>query len=153
MLFEIAKSLRSLTRSPITSALHEARRMARPHFHFEKGGLVVPHEGRVEDHHNEQEFELPGDVDPLLVALSIDEKLRDGQTTRGLGDDPMMLLERRAGGRIVVGGHHLLRLGDGDFAKGKRFMHSSIARIRHHQSGLSGLTGGNLTVFYIAARP
>src|ERR1051326_644127 len=113
MLFEMARALRSLTRSPIESALQSARHMARPHFHFEEGG-VVPHEGRVEDHHNEQEFELPVDVDPLLVALAIDEKLRDGQTTPGLGDDPMMLLERRAGGRVVVAGNHLLRLGEED---------------------------------------
>ena len=87
----------------------------------------------MEDHHNEQEFELTADVDPLLVALAIDEKLRGGRQTPGLGDDPMMLLERRAGGRIVVGGHHLLRLGDGDFAKGKQFMHSLIATVRHRQ--------------------
>jgi hypothetical protein len=131
MLFEMARALRSLTRSPIESALHSARHMARP-FRFEEGG-VVPHEGRVEDHHNEQEFDLPADVDPMAVALAMDEKLRDSQTTPGLGDDPMMLLERRAGGRIVVGGHHLLRLGDGDFAKGRQFMHSLIARIRHRQ--------------------
>src|SRR6185437_8602502 len=101
MLFEMARALRSLTRSPITSALHEARRMARPHFHFEEGG-VVPHEGRVEDRHNEEHFLLPADVDAMAVALAINEKLRDGQTTPSLGDDPMMLLERRAGGRIVV---------------------------------------------------
>ena len=132
MLFEMARALRSLTRSPITSALHEARRMARPHFHFEEGG-VVPHEGRVEDQNDDGDFQLPLDVDPMAVALVINAKLRDGRTMPGLGDDPMMLLERRAGGRIVVGGHHLLRLGDGNFAKGKRFMRSLIARIRHRQ--------------------
>ena len=132
MLFEMARALRSLTRSPITSALHEARRMARPHFHFEEGG-VVPHEGRVEDQNDDGDFQLPLDVDPMAVALVINAKLRDGRTMPGLGDDPMMLLERRAGGRIVVGGHHLLRLGDGNFAKGKRFMHSLIARTRHRQ--------------------
>ena len=129
MLFEMARALRSLTRSPITSALHEARRMARPHYHFEEGG-AVSHEGRVEDQHNEQEF----DAEPMLVALAIDERLRDGRTAQpGLSDDPTMLLERRAGGRIVVAGHHLLRLGDGNFAKGKRFMHSLIARVRHRR--------------------
>ena len=131
MLFELARSLRSLTRSPITSALHEARRMARPHFHFEEGG-VVPHEGRVEDQNDDGDFQLPLDVDPMAVALAIDAKLRDGRTMPGLGDDPMMLLERRAGGRIVVGGHHLLRLGDGDFAKGKQFMHGLVAQLRRH---------------------
>ena len=95
MLFEMARALRSLTRSPITSALHEARRIARPHFHFEEGG-VVPHEARVEDHDNEGGFLLPPDVDPMAVALAIDEKLRDGRTAAGLGDDPMRRLERRA---------------------------------------------------------
>ena len=74
MLFEMARALRSLTRSPITSALHEARRMARPHFHFEEGG-VVPHEGRVEDRDDEGDFLLPPDVDPMAVALAIHEKL------------------------------------------------------------------------------
>jgi len=136
MLFEMARALRSLTRSPIESALHSARHMARP-FRFEEGG-VVPHEGRVEDQNDDGDFLLPADVDPITVALALDEKLRHGQTTPGLGDDPMMLLERRAGGRIVVGSHHLLRLGDGDFAKGKQFMHGLVARIRHRQSGLSG---------------
>jgi hypothetical protein len=131
MLFEMARALRSLTRSPIESALHSARHMARP-FRFEEGG-VVPHEGRVEDQSDDEDFLLPADVDPITVALALDEKLRHGQTTPGLGDDPMMLLERRSGGRIVVGGHHLLRLGDGNFAKGKRFMRSLIARIRHRQ--------------------
>jgi len=129
MLFQMARALRSLTRSPITSALHEARRMARPHFRFGEGG-VVPHEGRVEGRDDVGDFLLPPDVDPMLVALAIEEKLRDGRTAAGLGDEPMRRLERRAGGRIVVAGQHLLRLGDGDFAKGKRFMHSVIAKIR-----------------------
>ena len=132
MLFERARALRSLTRSPINSALHEARRMARPHFDFEEGG-VVPHEGRVEDRDNEGDFLLPPDVDPMAVALAIDEKLRDARKAAGLGDDPLQLLERRAGGRVVVAGHHLLRLGDGNFAKGKRFISALIARIRHRQ--------------------
>jgi hypothetical protein len=132
MLFEMARALRSLMRSPIESALHSARQMARPRFGFEEGG-VVPHKGRVEDRHNEEHFLIPADVDPMAIALAINEKLRDGQTKPGLGDDPMMLLERRAGGRIVVGGHHLLRLGDGNFAKGRQFMHGLVARIRHRR--------------------
>ena len=69
----------------------------------------------------------------MAVALAIDEKLRNGRKSAGLGDDSMGLLERRAGGRVVVAGHHLLRLGDGNFAKGKRFMHSLITSLRHHQ--------------------
>jgi len=69
----------------------------------------------------------------MAVALAIDEKLRDGRTAASLGDDPMRRLERRAGGRVAVAGYHLLRLGDGNFAKGKRFMHGLVARIRHRR--------------------
>jgi hypothetical protein len=126
MLFEMARALRSLT-SPLTAALHEAHKMTRP-FHFEEGG-IVPHEGRVVEQNEDGDFLLPPDVDPMLVALAIDEKLRDGRKAAGLVDDPMRLLERRAGGRIVVAGHHLLRLGDGNFAKGKRFIHG-LAKLR-----------------------
>src|SRR5437762_4211557 len=99
MLFEIARSLRSLTRSPIESALHSARHMARP-FRFEEGG-VVPHEGRVEDQNDEGDFLLPSDLDPMAVALALDAKLRGGRTAQpGIGEVPMTVLERRAGGRI-----------------------------------------------------
>jgi hypothetical protein len=66
-------------------------------FHFEEGGIVPTH-GRVDGQDNEQDFLLPSDVDPLLVALAIDEKLRDGQKAPpGIGDDPMRLLERKSG--------------------------------------------------------
>jgi hypothetical protein len=129
MLFELARSLRSLT-NPLTAALHEAHKMTRP-FHFEEGG-AVPHEGRVVEQNDDGDFLLPPDVDPMVVALAINEKLRDGQTTPGLGHDPTIVLERRAGGRIVVADHHLLRLGDGNFAKGKRFMHALIGRLRRY---------------------
>jgi hypothetical protein len=129
MIFELARSLRALT-SPLTAALHEAHKMTRP-FHFEEGG-AVPHEGRVVDHDDDGDFLLPPDVDPMVVALAIDEKLRDGRKAAGLGDDPMRLLERRAGGRIAVAGHHLLRLGDGNFAKGREFMHGLVAKLRRH---------------------
>ena len=127
MLFEMARALRSLT-SPLTAALHEAHKMTRP-FHFEEGG-AVPHEGRVVDHDDDGDFLLPPDVDPMVVALAIDEKLRAGRKAAGLGDDPMRLLEMRAGGRIVVAGHRLFRLGDGRYDRGRQFMHNLIASIR-----------------------
>jgi hypothetical protein len=130
MLFEMARALRSLT-SPLTAALHEAHKMTRP-FHFEQGG-IVPHEGRVVEQNNDSDFLLPPDVDPMLVALAIDEKLRAGRTAAGLGDDPMRLLERRAGGRIVVAGHNLLRLGDGNFAKGREFMRGLVTKLRRRR--------------------
>jgi len=128
MLFEMARALRSLTRSPIESALHSARHMARP-FRFEEGG-VVPHEGRVEDQNDHGDFLLPSDVDPMAVALALDAKLRGGRKAPGLGDDPMQLLERRAGGRIAVPASRLLRLGDGRYDRGRQFMHGLIASLR-----------------------
>jgi len=131
MLFELSRSMQAL--SPFHIALREARSMARHHLHFQEGG-PVPHEGRVEDRDDEGDFLLPPEVDPTAVALAIDEKLRDARKAAGLGNDPMQLLERRAGGRVVVAGHHLLRLGDGDFAKGKRFMHGLVARLRQRRT-------------------
>ena len=131
MLFEMARALRSLTRSPIESALHSARHMARP-FHFQEGG-TVPTQGRVVEEPVEQDFVLPPDLDPLVVAMAIEAKLRDGRTAASLGDDPMRRLERRAGGRIVVAGHHLLRLGDGNFAKGRQFMRGLITKLRRRR--------------------
>ena len=129
MLFEMARALRSLTRSPIESALHSARHMARP-FWFEEGG-VVPHEGRVEDQNDNGDFVLPSDLDPMVVALALDAKLRGGKTAQsGVGDDPMQLLERRAGGRIAVPASRLLRLGDGRYDRGRQFMYSLIASLR-----------------------
>ena len=94
----------------------------------------MPTEGRVVAQNDDGDFLLPPDIDPMVVALAIDEKLRNRRKAAGLGDDPMQLLERRAGGRIVVAGHHLLRLGDGDFAKGKRFMHGLVARLRQRRT-------------------
>ena len=132
MLFEMARALRSLTRSPIESALHSARHMARP-FHFQEGG-TVPTQGRVVEEPVEQDFVLPPDLDPLVVAMAIEAKLRGGRTAQpGLGDNPTTLLERRAGGRIVVAGHHLLRLGDGNFAKGRQFMRGLITKLRRRR--------------------
>ena len=61
--------------------------MARPN-HFDEGG-VVPPPVHAADQPNENEFLLPADVDPLLVALAINEKLRDGKKAPpGIGDDP-----------------------------------------------------------------
>lgn len=65
----------------------------------------------------------------MAVALAVHEMLRDAQTPRaGLGHDPTSVLERRTGGRIVMAGHRLLRLGDGNFAKGRQFMHAVLPK-------------------------
>ena len=128
MLFEMSRSMQAL--SPFHIALREARSMARHHLHFEEGG-VVPHEGRVEDQNDNGDFLLPSDLDPMVVALALDAKLRGGRTAQpGIGEDPMTVLERRAGGRIAVPASRLLRLGDGRYDRGRQFMHSLIAFLR-----------------------
>jgi hypothetical protein len=43
------------------------------------------------------------------------------------------VLQRKAGGRVVVPAAHLLRLGDGDFARGRRFLHFIIGQIRRRR--------------------
>lgn len=79
MLFELSRSMQAL--SPFHIALREARSMARHHLHFQEGG-PVPHEGRVEDRDDEGDFLLPPDVDPMAVALAINERLREAEKLR-----------------------------------------------------------------------
>jgi hypothetical protein len=72
MLFELANSLRSLT-SPLTSALHAARRMARP-LHFEEGGTVPTH--GADGRHDHDAFPLPPDIREEEVASAIRDWLQ-----------------------------------------------------------------------------
>ena len=76
MFFDLAKSLRSLTRSPIHSVIHEAHRFAR--HHLESGGNVTPH-NTIGD----QDFVLPPDVSASAVASAIEDRLRGQRSRRG----------------------------------------------------------------------
>ena len=125
----LANSLRSLTASPIGTLVDQAHRMARRR--LESGGPASSKRSRGDDDAADAEFVLPLDIDPAEVALAIHAKLHAGRGTQaGLGDDLLNVLERRSGGRLVVPGFHLLRLGDGNFANGRRFMHSIISKLR-----------------------
>jgi hypothetical protein len=129
MLLGLAHSLRSLTTSPATAALQQAHRMARRR--LESGGAASSKRSRGDDDAADAEFALPSDIDPAEVALAIHAKLHAGRGAQaGLGDDLLNVLERRAGGRVVLPGSHLLRLGDGNFATGRRFMQSIISKLR-----------------------
>ena len=129
MLFGLGNTLRSLTTSPATAALQQAHRMAR--LRLESGGPASSKRSRGGDDAGESEFVLPSDVNPVLVAMAIYAKLHGGRASEaGLGDDLLNVLERRSGGRVVVPGYHLLRLGDGRFDRGKRFMHGVISKLR-----------------------
>src|SRR4051812_17486686 len=124
----LANSLRSLIASPIGTVVDQAHRMARRR--LESGGAASSKRGRGDDDAADAEFALPSDIDPAEVALAIHARLDAGRGAQaGLGDDLLNVLERRAGGRVVVPGFHLLRLGDGNFANGRRFMHSIISKL------------------------
>jgi hypothetical protein len=125
----LANSLRSLTASPIGTLVDQAHRMARRR--LESGGAASSKRSRGDDDVADTEFVLPLDIDPADVALAIHAKLHAGRGAQaGLGDDLLNVLERRAGGRVVVPGFHLLRLGDGRFDRGRRFLHALIGQIR-----------------------
>ncbi len=110
MLFGLGNTLRSLTTSPATAALQQAHRMAQRR--LASGGPASSKRSRGADDAADTEFELPSDIDPAEVALAIHAKLHAGGGAQaGLGDDLLNVLERRAGGRVVVPGYHLLRLG------------------------------------------
>jgi hypothetical protein len=128
----LANSLRSLTASPIGTLVDQAHRMARRR--LESGGAAISKRSRGDDDHKEAAFVLPSDIDPAEVALAIHAKLHAGRGAQaGLGDDLLNVLERRAGGRVVVPGYHLLRLGDGRFDLGRRFMNSLMSKVRRRR--------------------
>ena len=133
MLFEMARALRSLTRSPITSALHEARRMSRPHFHFEEGGAVAK-EGGADDPNNKDAFVLPLDVREQEVRSAIQDWLHANRFTRPKrSNDPVSLLKTTADGRVFVPAAVVLLLGDGVADRGKRVLEKIVNEIRHHR--------------------
>ena len=125
----LANSLRSLTASPIGTLVDQAHRMARRR--LESGGAANSKRSRGDDDAADTEFVSPLDIHPAKVAMAIHAKLNAGRGAQaGLGDDVLNVLERRSGGRVVVPGYHLLRLGDGRFDRGRKFMHGVVAQIR-----------------------
>src|SRR4030081_1755942 len=101
----LANSLRLLTASPIGTVVDQAHRMARRR--LESGGAASSERSRGDDDAGESEFVLPPGGDPAAVALAIHAKLQtDRGAKAGLGDDLLHVLERRAGGRVVVPGYH-----------------------------------------------
>ena len=132
----LANSLRSLTASPIGTLVDQAHRMARRR--LESGGAAISKRSRGDDDDTEAEFVLPSDLDPADVALAIHAELHAGRGAQaGLGDDLLNVVERRSGGRVVVPGYHLLRLGDGRFDRGRRFLHSVVGQIRARRRRLT----------------
>jgi hypothetical protein len=131
MLFELANSLRSLT-SPLTSALHAARRMARP-LHFEEGGTIPTHgaTGGQQDHNA---FPLPPDIREEEVASAIRDWLqakRFSASKRNSG--AASSLKTTTDGRVFVLADVVLLLGDGSIDRGKRVLERIVNEIRHRR--------------------
>ena len=126
--------LRSLTLSPLNSALQQAHQMARRH--LEVGGVTAPKRAKADL--APRDFVLPLDVDADEVRETIEAKLWEGGLP--LPADAPPVIESRAGGRIAVPARHLLRLGDGRYDRGREFMRGLIkqiraGRIRRHAHG------------------
>ena len=125
MFFDLAKSLRSLTRSPIDSVIHD--RFAR--HHLESGGNVTPH-NTIGD----QGFVLPPAVSASAVASAIDDRLRGQRfSSRKRGIDAVPLLQTNADGKVVVPAEVMLVLGDGEIDRGRRVVERIVSEIRHHR--------------------
>jgi hypothetical protein len=142
MLFELANSLRSLT-SPLTSALHAARRMARP-LHFEEGGTVPTH-GAAGGQQDRNAFPLPSDTREEEVASAIRDWLqakRFSASKRNSG--AISSLKRTADGRVFVPADVVLLLGDGSIDRGRRVMERIVNEIRHRRvlNRLAAITAG-----------
>lgn len=75
MLFSLAHSLGSLTRSPVQTTIDQAHRMAQRH--LKAGGATDSARGRVHDHSDASDFVLPADIDAEEVRKAIEAKLRD----------------------------------------------------------------------------
>jgi hypothetical protein len=127
MFFDLAKSLRSLTRSPIHSVIHEAHRFAR--HHLESGGNVTPH-NTIGD----QDFVLPPDVSASAVTSAIEDRLRGQRfSSRKRGIDAVPPLQTNADGKVVVTAELMLALGDGEIDRGRRVVERIVSEIRHHR--------------------
>jgi hypothetical protein len=129
MMFNFASTLRGLTAgSPITTALREARRMARAH--MKKGGVAVPAKAQSRP----AGFVVPPDIDAAALGMAIEEKLRVRGNVRSERSSGLLkLLERTPDGQVVVPQVVLERLGDGAVERGERFVKRIIIEIRNRK--------------------
>ena len=131
MLFELANSLRSLT-SPLTSALHAARRMARP-LHFEEGGTVPTH-GAAGGQQDRNAFPLPPDIREEEVASAIRDWLQAKRFSAPKGNSgAVSSLKTSVDGKVLVPADVVLLLGDGAADRGKQALERIVNEVRHRR--------------------
>ena len=132
MLFNLGQTLRSLTMSPISTAVEQAHRMAQRR--LEAGGAAVSARGRVDDHSGSRDFVLPTDIDPVEVAVAIEAKLRGGRgSAHERGNSAHSVLATRPDGRVVVPAEMVQRLGEGMVDRGRRILDRIVGDIRGHR--------------------
>ena len=123
----LGHALRSLTTAPMNSVMQHVHRQARAH--LERGGTAtLASKDAKKPPETAEEFLLPPDIDDAEVMCAIEMKL-GGSARQGRRDEPDVL-ERKADGRIAVSGYHILRLGDGRYDLGKRYMQRLVNDIR-----------------------
>ena len=83
--------------------------------------------GGVDARVDPNEFILPADVDADEVVKAVEAELRRRGDHR---TDAPPVLKRRRGGPAAISCYHILRLGDGRFDRGRRFINMVISRQR-----------------------
>jgi hypothetical protein len=132
MLFNLDQTLRSLTTSPMSTAVDQAHRMAQRR--LEAGGPAVSARGQVDDGIDAGDFVLPPDIDPADVAMAIEAKLRGhGGSAHERDNNTLPVLAVRSDRRMAVLAEIIRRLGDGAVDRGQRVLHRIIANIRGHR--------------------
>jgi hypothetical protein len=133
MLFELANSLRSLT-SPLTSALHAARRMARP-LHFEEGGTVPTHGPADGQHdHDHDAFPVPPDIREEEIGSAIHDWLQAKRSSASKrNSSAISSLKKTVDGRMFVPADVVSLIGDGAVDRGKRVLEKIVNEIRHRR--------------------
>jgi hypothetical protein len=117
MFFDLAQSLRSLTRSPITTAINQAHRMAT--HQLAAGGVALSTHRRS----GPTDFVVPHDIDAIMLAMAI-------EATPGPTNGGLRAVEMTPDGRAFVPGDYLQHLGNGDLGEGRRVVVRIISDIR-----------------------
>jgi hypothetical protein len=129
MLFNLGQTLRSLTMSPISTAVEQAHRMAQRR--LEAGGPAVSARGRVDDHSGSRDFVLPTDIDPVEVAVAIEAKLRGGRgSAHERGNSAHSVLTMGPDGSVIVPADYVTRLGNGMVDRGRGVLDRIIGELR-----------------------
>lgn len=121
MFFNLARSLGSLTVSPIQTALYQARRQAQ---RFEAGGVArADHVGDA--NRRDGAVVLPAGVDSAALAAAIEARLRAKSGSALIRWNRLVMVG--ADGRLRVPHGVIQTLGDGSFDRGRRFLGKLIS--------------------------